>query len=192
MGAAAYRILEQFNDFQTGEIVVEVGSERGEGSTEWLAGFCASHNIMFWTIDVDPRIFEEAVTLLRPYHDCIAYNGRAEDFLTDGDAGPIRFAYLDGFDCIPVGFEKEPFVDFHRRRYRELGLSMTNRWSQASHLVQAALVDVRSASRCAILIDDTSKTQRGWHGKGALAMPYLESRGFELSDLGGAGLATRA
>lgn len=69
---------------------------------------------------------------------------------------------------------------------------MTNKNSEISHLIQAALVEIRSAPRCAILIDDTVKKSRSWRGKGALAVPYLKARGFQISDLGGAALAVTA
>lgn len=190
MGARAYRILEQHSNVAQDECVVEVGSERGEGSTIWLAEHCAGHRITFYTVDIDPAIYKIAQKLVDKFETCSAHLGSGEDFLAVLDK-KIRFAYLDGFDCIPEGLERADFIKYHRKRYRELGLRMTNRESARSHLAQARLVDENAASCCAVLIDDTFHRKGKWIGKGSLAMPYLEKRGFALSDLGGAGLATR-
>lgn len=187
-------MLGQFDDFNPEECVVEIGSERGEGSTTWLAKFCIRRKIHFHTIDVDPGVYKGAEKIFTRYKGgfCHAHFGRGEDFLANNSELHIRFAYLDSFDCIPSGLEHEPFIEFYRQKYHDLGMVMTNANSQAVHLIQASLVDMRSASRCAILIDDTWKTDDAWDGKGALAIPYLQTRGFEIRDLDGAQLAVRA
>lgn len=188
MGAAAYRVLEQYADVANDECVLEIGSERGEGSTLWLAEFCAERGITFHTVDIDPGVHAMAEAVISRFETCFAHLGAGEDFLPDKK---IRFAYLDSFDCIPDGYEEADFIADQRSRYKELGLGFGNRASAKSHLAQARLVNEHAASRCAVLIDDTSFTGSRWVGKGSSAMPYLEKQGFELSDLGGAGLATR-
>lgn len=189
MGAALYPLLADHGDVLPGECVVEIGSERGEGSTAWLADFCHKRAINFYTVDVDPLVHETAVKTVDGYRCCSAHLGPGEEFLP-GLKEKIRFAYLDAFDCIPAGFEKEPFIDFYTRRYEELGLrAMTNENSARSHLALTRLVVKRAASRCAILIDDTDLTDGGWLGKGRLAAPFLSRKGFLVEDVGGACLA---
>lgn len=190
MGAQAYRIFEQHSDVADDECVVEVGSERGEGSTSWFSQFCGERGIAFYTVDIDPEVHEGAKALIGACSSCSAHLISGEEFLGTIEK-KIRFAYLDGFDCIPKGLEKEEFIDYYRKKYKAMGLSMTNGQSAKSHLKQAQLIDQRAASRCAVLIDDTYLEGSRWVGKGSRAMPYLRRRGFKVSDLGGAGLATR-
>lgn len=190
MGAQAYRILAQHADVADDECVVEIGSERGEGSTSWLSQFCGERGIFFYTVDIDPGVYDAAKDLVGECASCSAYLITGEEFLRTVPK-KIRFAYLDGFDCIPKGLENEEFIEYYRRKYEEMGLTMTNTESAKSHLEQAQLVDAHRASRCTVLIDDTFLEGSKWIGKGAWAMPYLEARGFEVSDLGGAGLARR-
>ena len=191
MGARAYGLIQQYGDFKPGECVIEIGSEREEGSTREIARYCSRKRVPFYSVDVDPEVHLGAELILSGYKTSTAHLGRGEDFLVHSLKEQIRFAYLDGHDCIPVGHEAEPYIQFYKEKYKDLGLVLNNEMSQASHLIQAALVDIRSASRCAILIDDTDRTPDGWVGKGALAMPYLASRGYALFDFTGAALAVK-
>lgn len=188
MGARAYVVLEEFSDIHDGECVIEIGSERGEGSTKWLSSFCSEREASFHTVDVDPFIYSEARKIVSQHAGCSAHCMLGEDFLEDLHE-QVRFAYLDAFDYVTEEIEGQGWVQDQIARYRELGLDMTNAASEISHLEQAKLVVEKAASRCAILVDDTYRDRESWTGKGALAAPYLRELGFEISDLGGAVLA---
>jgi hypothetical protein len=189
MGARVYWVLEQHSNIAEDECVVEIGSERGEGSTFWLSTFCAERDVTFHTVDIDPHIHKNAVSIVSEHPKSHAHLSSGEDFLAGLDQC-ISFAYLDGFDCIPKGFETAKFVRDCANRYQQIGLHLSNDECEASHLRQAELFVAKAATRCTLLIDDTFLAE-SWSGKGALAMPYLRTQGFVLSDLGGAGLALR-
>ena len=76
-GAAAYRLLEEYADDLDPGIMIEIGSDRGEGSTRWLAEFAAQGGRDFFTVDFSPEGFHNA------YRSCgaCAFKGMGEDFL---------------------------------------------------------------------------------------------------------------
>jgi hypothetical protein len=76
-GAAAYRLLEEYADDLDSGNMIEIGSDRGEGSTRWLAEFAARGGRDFFTVDFSPEGFNNA---LRSCGAC-AFQGMGEDFL---------------------------------------------------------------------------------------------------------------
>jgi hypothetical protein len=184
MGEAAYPLIEQC-DFHAGDAVVEIGAERGEGSTGYLHRFCQKHGIPFYSVDFDPVVAARAEDLTGA-DVCV---GRGEDFLADRFPRDqrIRFAYLDNFDWTPThlhGGEDIDFVVVARERYAELGVTMHNGNCQLAHFAQAVLVDAFSAERCTVLFDDTWTTGVGFDGKGGLAAGYLARRGYTVKPVG--------
>jgi hypothetical protein len=176
MGARAYRYLSLY-DPAPSSVIVEIGSERGEGSTRFLADYAARHRLMFHTADIDPDVHAVAKRLA----PC-AWNTTGAEMLRT-ISGRIGVAYLDGFDWIPDGLETEPWIADQRARYHALGHEMTNENSRAEHLEEARLVAERAADRCAVICDDTWHNG-SWDGKGGLAVPHLIQQGFEVVDVG--------
>ena len=60
MGSKPYTILDQISlDIDPNNIVVEIGSENGEGSSVWLYDWATKHNIEFYSVDVEHRMREK-------------------------------------------------------------------------------------------------------------------------------------
>lgn len=170
MGAKAYRMIEHWH-WQPGDAVVEVGSDRGDGSTSFLSAFCADRQLDFFSIDIDPV-----------NEPMILDNGEA--WLRRFD-GVIGFAYLDNFDYVFDSIAGMKFVARQIERYAELGLEMTNEASERAHLAQSMEVLRCSRPGTQVLFDDTWLEDDGWHGKGARAVPFLLSNGFGLVNTDG-------
>jgi len=163
MGARQYTIARDIQ-FKSGEVAVEIGAERGEGSTEYLRQTVPK----LYSIDVMPTI--EGVI-----------KAKGEDWLTDFPKGEkIKFAYLDNFDYIPPGYENQGWIHAQQRDYATIGLEMNNGNSMATHLAQAKLVEANAAPFCEILIDDTFMENGSYSGKGGTAVPWLLDNGYEL------------
>lgn len=173
MGARAYRYLSLYKP--SPGCLIEVGSERGEGSTAWLADYSKRHGLRFYTADIDPEA-----------------HGRAREItagarLTTGvellkRVGSVSVAYLDGYDWIPPWATVEEWVNLQRSRYRQLGIDHSNEACEAVHLEEAELVARKATDRCVVICDDTFRDDGRWRGKGALAVPYLQAEGFEIVD----------
>lgn len=162
MGARAYVAVDDVT-FRPGEVAVEIGSERGEGSTAYIRDAMPR----FYSVDIDPA---EPAGVIRM---------DGAKFLTALDR-PIKFAYLDSFDWIPAGLEDEPWIHEQVRDYAARGVTMSNVNCQAAHLEQARMVAAKAAPGCVIVIDDTFSTAGGFSGKGGTAVPWLLAHGYEL------------
>jgi hypothetical protein len=97
-------LQEMEHDLDEGGSFVEVGSDRGEGSTAWLNHFAARTGRDFFSADFAPEGFENA----RRVCGSCAYRGLGEDFLSTefsrvSKSGQISFAYLDNYDWIWAG-----------------------------------------------------------------------------------------
>lgn len=173
MGARAYRRFAAY-DPDPGW-VVEVGSERGEGSTGWLHRYATDHGLYFATIDVHPGR-SKAADRIAPGH---ARCAQGRDELRR--IRPISVAYLDGFDWIPSGHERSRWIATQRDEYTTLGYELTNENAQREMLEEAHQVVRNAAPRCAVICDDTWGR---WNGKGGWAVPYLRENGFRLVSSG--------
>jgi hypothetical protein len=146
--------------------VVEIGSERGEGSTDFLAELAQRHGVDFYSIDIIKR------------HELTTVADGAE-WLASFD-GEIQLAYLDNFDYVFPEIEGASWVVEQAVEYESMGRLLTNDNSEAEHLAQAMLVHDLSFGGSVVLIDDTYISDGRLTGKGALAVPWLTEHGWQL------------
>lgn len=174
-----------------GEVIIEVGSERGEGSTKALATLALELKKHFITIDMNPDISNSAARLvsgISPNFESIC--GPAEEVLP-AIKGRICLAYLDGYDTMPPGADlpqdlKEP--------YRRVlgGWSLGAAWRM--HLDCSRVLEQRISPGGLISFDDVWKLGSDWalRSKGYTAVPYLLQKGYvELDYMEGAILLRR-
>lgn len=160
--------------YEPGEVILEVGADRDEGSTPFLA----SIGPLVVTVDVDPEACARAGQVAGSVQ---VMQGLAEQELVDW-AWPIRFAWLDGHDWPYTGPLYPPGCwDAQEAQYRARGQDYSQAASQASHLRIAQLIADWVAPGGLVAFDDTWETDTEWNGKGGTAVPYLLGRGgFEL------------
>ena len=77
-GAAAYKLLAEYADDLDAGNMIEIGSDRGEGSTRWLAEFAARNGRSFFTVDFSPEGYLNGQRACGP----CAFKGMGEDFLS--------------------------------------------------------------------------------------------------------------
>lgn len=164
MGARAYTLIEDMK-FRDGDCVVEIGAERGEGSTRYLQKFCKSKGIPFFSIDIKPT----RLGTLRM---------SGEVFLKHFTAN-VRFAYLDNYDYIFPGVENAPWIKAQQRQYKRYGYNMNNDNSKQAHLDQALMICDMSDKGSRILLDDTYFDGE-ITGKGGWAVPTLLGLGYNI------------
>lgn len=165
MGARAYTLVDNYSRSINASIV-EIGGERGEGSTSFLQRFAHRKGVPFHTVDMvnTGMTGEQWCREVLP-----GLNER------------VGFAYLDNFDWTFETFKHEPWVHEQRAAYARAGVELTNANSLAAHLEQTQLIEPFAADDCAILYDDTWQTPDGqWTGKGGTAIPWLLSRGWRI------------
>jgi hypothetical protein len=165
LGARAYTLVEHYASSIRASIV-EIGGERGEGSTSFLRRFAEQRGVRFHTVDMVNTGMTGEAWLRRVFP---TLNER------------IAFAYLDNFDWTFETFKNEPWLLEQVADYAKAGIAMTNANSMAVHLEQTQLIEPFAADDCAILFDDTWQLPDGpWTGKGGTAIPWLLSRGWRV------------
>uniref|UniRef100_A0A7S4L0L9 Methyltransferase domain-containing protein n=1 Tax=Guillardia theta TaxID=55529 RepID=A0A7S4L0L9_GUITH len=162
---------------------IEIGSDRGEGSTKFLSDLANRTNRCFYSVDFSVEGYENA---LATCGSC-AYQDMGERWLgmsfeAVSNYSRIALAYLDNYDwtypwTTEMAYKKQQHVD-----YASSGLKLSNQKSQEIHLQQAILVERLCSERCFILFDDTwpSASLKHHSGKGGRALSFLLSHGFEI------------
>ena len=124
MSAKAYRLLKFYKNFLTqGQSLVEIGSERGGGSTKYFHEICSEEGYKFYTVDIDPDIYKRAGEIAPG--SAVLQDGT--QFLESLE-GEICFVYLDNFDWDWGGMGETLTRQIHR--YKELDLELNNENSQ--------------------------------------------------------------
>ena len=181
MGAGKYSLIETVMPYYKGGIVLEIGMERGEGSTAFFNDFCKKNNLEFYSVDFDPnsRLSIQNLDWVKP----VTMTG--EEFLLNHfkENKKIFFAYLDNFDYIFEHIRGHQQIREQQSRYKEFNLDMddNNLSSHKAHLSQTVLINENfAAESCFFLFDDTWKANETWFGKGALAVPYLILKDYKI------------
>lgn len=165
MGARAYDLIRTCT-FKASEVAVEIGAERGEGSSYYLKGYCDALNVPFFSVDIEPQ-------------PAFAIQSDGTAYLKQMRA-PIKFAYLDNFDYIFPEIEGKSWVQDQISHYKTLGYEMNNENSITAHLDQAVEVARLSVPGTLVVLDDTWQENGGFYGKGAKAVPFLLNQGWKL------------
>jgi hypothetical protein len=181
VGASAFDLIIDYEDIIDSGVILEIGSTRGDGSTQFFAGY-VSHNIKFkfYTVDINTEITRHLLKFERvKYSNIKVFTGKGEDII-DQINEPISYAYLDNFDLIREESRSDPYVLELVTAYKKnFGIEMNNDNCHAAHLLQAQKVSKKAAKRCIIQLDDTHYNN-GWVGKGATAVPWLLSVGWRI------------
>ena len=182
-----YRNIEKFIDTIDNGSWVEIGVDRGEGSTKYFADLCQARGVEFYGVDVDADQIGRATRNLMvdevlPDHVKLV-QAKGEDFLRDLDPSvKISLAYLDNFDWdYWLGGPEEAFVAGVKQKYRDLmRIEMTNLSSQQTHLLQAILLMNRMTNNSIIVCDDTwyHPHEGVYIGKCSAAIPFLMLQGY--------------
>lgn len=167
MGARAYTRLAAYADRIHGAIV-EIGAERGEGSTSFLSALARQLDTTFYSVDIARDPFWMTGEQFLEH----AYPSYGEQ---------IGLAYLDNFDWTYEGIKGMDWYPQQVAEYAALGLELTNENSQAAHLKQAQLIAQHASPDCLILFDDTWPVfGEFWDGKGGTAVLWLLDNGFQV------------
>lgn len=198
-----YKQVEQYLDQIDPGAWIEIGVDRGEGSTKFFADLAKTKATKFYGVDADENQIRRARAVLSFQGQIsLGADGRfyavegslpdhvellhafGEQFLADLTPQPVSLVYLDNFDWdYWVGGEEESFVPAQKQHYREyMGTEMTNINSQKAHLAQAMLLMPMMTDNSIIVCDDTWYHPREgvFIGKCSAVIPYLMLNGYEL------------
>ena len=186
---------------------IELGVDRGEGSTQWLCNMAKTRATKFYGVDMDPQQIDRAwvnlatsreamiaadgsITMcpgdLEPHVDLVLAKG--EDFLNQYSkhlpTPKVSLVYLDNFDWdYWLGGQEELFVAGIKQRYLDIAqVEMNNMNSQLTHLHQAMLVLPLMTANSVIICDDTwvMPHEGILSGKCSAVVPFLLMHGFRI------------
>jgi hypothetical protein len=187
MGAQLHYLLLDYEEQLNGAII-EIGSDQGEKSTDFYAGFVyKKQQFNFYTVDIDKTVSDRAKKLAEKVPNMESYCTSGEKFLkkvfpTFNEK--ICYAYLDNFDWNShEGTPRDEWPDWMIQiedEYKARGVELTQQNSAAAHLRQAMLIEPFAADKCLIQFDDTYGEIDNLGGKGMTAVPYLRNKGWNI------------
>lgn len=181
MGSIFKNVSEFVNDINEDEVLLEIGSDRWEGSTAFFAELAHLHNSHLHTVDIQTDIGPRLEQIIpSPYNNCYTFYNTSGEAITSNWNKKIRVLYLDNFDWDWNIRVKSDMIAEQKVWYREQGLTMNNINSQISHLTQAINLTPWLTRRSIIAIDDTYLHNGTFTGKGGAVVPYLMMQGFDI------------
>jgi hypothetical protein len=182
MGATFKSAEKYVKQIEADSVFVEIGSDRGEGSTTYLASLAEQFGTILHTVDITDRknaINNHASSV---WHVEVGSVWAAQTY--PGIGKKISLLYLDNFDWIfdpqniPTWITSQ--IDEYKKQFN---INMTNENCQQEHLAQAQALGPWMSDVSVIMCDDTFPVRPHWQGKCGLAVPYFESIGFQVTEL---------
>jgi len=169
---------------------VEIGSERGEGSTFNLLAQANKFNIVLHTVDTSDHCSK---TMHQPNLVCHVARGSdwSKTFHTAINK-KISLLHLDNFDWIWNPYNIDPSIQQQIQDYKNnFNTVMNNQRCQLEHFEQVLNLYPCLAQDCLIAMDDTFLDRGVWTGKCGPAVSYLLLNGFRTiaTNAGGTVLA---
>ena len=168
--------------------ILEIGMNRGEGSTDFFIDYAQRKGVKF--VGVDIMINREMRQLVdNPLQHCEFHISTGEDYLQSARITDQKFSivYLDNFDwnywprgSTLISRQEKDYAQHHP--YGD-NLEFNNIQSQATHLNQAILLTRMFMPNSVVICDDTwyDADNMVYLGKCGAAIPYLTSIGFTVT-----------
>jgi len=181
-----YKQVKNYVNANHSGIVLEIGSDRYEGSSAYFAEIAEQLGTQFITLDLDenmPRRLAQCIPAhLKPITEFIHCDGTE---WTKTCKHQISVLYLDNFDWNwePSSSSKghwQKRIEEQRTWYQERGITMNNINSQVAHLTQMQNLLPHMTDNCIVCLDDTYLHTDVYIGKGGAVVPYLLVNGFEI------------
>lgn len=192
MGMKPYQYTEKYINSisQYGECIVEIGSERGEGSTAYYTLLAEKYKTQFYTVDIneyvpvelDKTIFEKLTFYEMP-------GSQFAERVMPKLGRRIKVLYLDNFD-----WDWDPDIDnFPDRQrpdwmkiqidwYKQRNINLDNLSCQVEHLKQMMYLMPFMSADAVVICDDTYryKPNDAFTGKCGAVVPFLVANGYKI------------
>jgi len=184
-----YRNVEKFIPQIDPGVWIEIGVDRGEGSTKFFADLAKIHATRFYAVDYDQDQIDGLNQRFVNMPDHVrAIQAKGEDFLDNfrnlEPTAQVSLVYLDNFDWdYWVNRKAKPFLPAQKESYlQKMGTEMTNLNSQQAHLKQAIRLIPLMSNNSIIICDDTwyEPDEGVFIGKCSAAIPFLLSEGYQV------------
>jgi hypothetical protein len=177
--------LAQLSYNQDLDMILEIGSDQNEGSTEFFNGLSVNWEIPFYTVDV---VIEPQRRLTHLDH--IIWQVETGSVWTKNVLPTlnkqIKVLYLDNYDWSNPG----PNADTIRTSYAFRNVDWSNMGSQVEHLHQMVNCMPYMADQSLVICDDTPLVEHSgtYTGKCGAVVPYLLCNGYRIVYAGNNGV----
>ena len=179
--------------FNNDNIIVEIGSDRGEGSTHWFNQYSKILNIDFYSVDV----VDTASKILKSLSNTKFIVTESGSKWAHNDLPQlnkkIKVLYLDNYDWLSTMSDIRPHELEQVEEYKTRGVDMSNLDCQREHLHQMVGCLPHMDEESLIICDDTPYQNHSgiYIGKNGAVIPYLLSYGYKIVFGRGPGLQCR-
>ena len=178
--------LAQLSYDQERDMILEIGSDQNEGSTEFFNGLAVNWEIPFYTVDV----IDEARHRFT-HCDHIIWQVSEGGAVWTKTVLPtlskqIKVLYLDNYDWSNPG----PNADNIKENYAQRNVEWSNLGSQVEHLAQMINCMPYMAAESLVICDDTPLVEASgtYSGKCGAVVPYLIANGYQIVYAGNNGV----
>lgn len=168
--------------FSSNDIIVEIGSERGEGSTRYFDSIAKKKNVEFYSVDV----IDYASTSLMDLKNTKFVVTEAGSKWAHEDLPKlnktIKVLYLDNYDWLGPMDNLKPHEKQQVEEYRARGINISNLDCQREHLMQMIGCLPYMSDESIIICDDTPYQDHSgiYIGKNGAVIPYLLNYGYTI------------
>jgi hypothetical protein len=169
--------LEQLSYDQDTDMILEIGSDHNEGSTEFFNGLSVNWEIPFYTVDVviEPQYrFTHLDHIIWQVETGSVWTKKVLPALNK----QIKVLYLDNYDWSNPG----PNADTIRTSYAFRNIDWSNLGSQVEHLHQMLNCMPYMADQSLVICDDTPLVDHSgtYTGKCGAVVPLLLTSGYKI------------
>jgi hypothetical protein len=177
--------LSQLSYNQDRDIILEIGSDQNEGSTEFFNGLSVNWEIPFYTVDV---VIEPQRRLAHLDHSIwqVETGSVWTKKILPTLNKQIKILYLDNYDWSNPG----PNADTIKTSYAFRNVDWSNLGSQIEHLHQMINCMSYMADQSLVICDDTPVVEHHgtYTGKCGAVVPYLLCNGYKILYTGNNGV----
>lgn len=169
-----------YSDYDTSkDIILEIGSERGEGSTEFFDTYSATFNVPFYSVDILDAAKNNLTHLKNTNFQILDGSTWTKEVLPTLNK-KIKILYLDNYDWNHR--PTEPDQTGLEEKYKSLNIQWTNLNCVAEHLNQMINCYPYMADKSVIICDDTNLIRHSgtYTGKCSAVIPFLISRNYRI------------
>jgi len=186
MGKLYQDVHNYVSTFGPEEIIVEIGSDRWEGSSAYFAQMAKDNSTKLYTCDLDAecesRLRRHIPVELHPYYEFYNENGTyfAAQMMSRLSKQYIKVLYLDNYDWDWNIEIENSMIAKQRTWYTLQGIEMNNLDCQTQHLNQMLHLMPLMSRDAVVCLDDTYRHNGVFIGKGGAVVPYLLAIGYTI------------
>jgi hypothetical protein len=174
-----YQQSQQYLSYTESDgIVIEIGSDRWEGSTIWLADLAAKSNLSFYSVDFDESASKRLVhpNVIWQVMEGVQWCKQVLPSLNR----KVSLLYLDNFDYEWDINEINDNITTQKKSYLSRNIVMNNQNCQVVHLKQMMALLPYTVKGTVAIFDDTYTHNDCWIGKCGAVVIYLLSLGWNI------------